>query len=123
MTPIDPRIQLSLERTMLSWTRTGLALMGFGFIVARLSLGPEDILILWVGIISILLGVAVNLLAGIEYSRYLKYLREENMFIETKYPLGKLLTFLLSGIGVLLSFYFIIRIPGDNFIKFFFKKL
>ena len=34
----DPRIYLAAERTFLSWIRTGLALMGFGFVVARFGL-------------------------------------------------------------------------------------
>ena len=35
--PDDPRVHFAAERTLLAWMRTGLALMGFGFVVARLS--------------------------------------------------------------------------------------
>ncbi|MEO8382426.1 MAG: DUF202 domain-containing protein [Acidobacteriota bacterium] len=35
---VDPRVPLALERTFLAWIRTGLAMMGFGFVVARFGL-------------------------------------------------------------------------------------
>ena len=38
LSAIDPRIPLAAERTFLAWVRTGLALMGFGFAVARFRL-------------------------------------------------------------------------------------
>ena len=34
---------LAAERTMLAWIRTGLALMGFGFVVARFGLFLQQI--------------------------------------------------------------------------------
>jgi len=34
----DPRIYLAAERTLLAWIRTGLTVMGFGFVVARFGL-------------------------------------------------------------------------------------
>lgn len=36
--PIDLRILQANERTLLAWVRTGLALMAFGFVIARLAL-------------------------------------------------------------------------------------
>ncbi len=35
---LDPRIYFAAERTLLAWVRTGLAMMGFGFVVARFGL-------------------------------------------------------------------------------------
>src|ERR1700730_18670532 len=34
----DPRVYMAAERTFLAWIRTGLALMGLGFVVARFGL-------------------------------------------------------------------------------------
>jgi len=34
----DPRVYFAAERTLLAWIRTGLAMMGFGFVVARFGL-------------------------------------------------------------------------------------
>ena len=31
----DPRVHFAAERTLLAWVRTGLAMMGFGFVVAE----------------------------------------------------------------------------------------
>ncbi|RIK82863.1 MAG: hypothetical protein DCC67_06650 [Planctomycetota bacterium] len=35
---IDPRVYFAAERTLLAWLRTGLALVGLGFVVARFGL-------------------------------------------------------------------------------------
>jgi uncharacterized protein (DUF302 family)/uncharacterized membrane protein YidH (DUF202 family) len=68
---------LAAERTLLAWIRTGLALMGFGFVVARFALFLQQIqllgaaraastagLSLWFGTALIAAGVAVNLFAA-----------------------------------------------------------
>src|SRR3954463_6405794 len=82
--PEDPRVRLAGERTLLAWVRTGLALMGFGFVIARFGLFLREVAAssggaapastgfsLWVGTGLVVLGVAVNLLAAAEQRRFL----------------------------------------------------
>src|SRR5262249_49151759 len=78
-----PRIHLAAERTLLAWVRTGLALMGFGFVVARFGLFLHEIAAvqgrpsspartnsLWIGVGLVGLGVWVLGTAAVRYRRY-----------------------------------------------------
>src|SRR5271155_3745305 len=78
---------LAAERTMLAWIRTGLALMGFGFVVARFGLFLRQLqvmqraaaaqsygLSLWFGTALIAVGVFVNLFAGWQHARLVRLL-------------------------------------------------
>src|SRR6267378_4141370 len=78
----DLRDYLAAERTLLAWIRTGLALMGFGFVVARFGLFLQELqaaqhapllqsygLSLWFGTALIAMGVVVNLFAVCEQSQ------------------------------------------------------
>jgi uncharacterized protein (DUF302 family)/uncharacterized membrane protein YidH (DUF202 family) len=73
---------LAAERTLLAWIRTGLALMGFGFVVARFGLFLKELevaqhtlsaqsygLSLWFGTALIAVGVMVNAFAGWHHLR------------------------------------------------------
>lgn len=77
---------LAAERTLLAWIRTGLALMGFGFVVARFGLFLQQLRVLqrgqtaqpvgwslWFGTVLIAAGVIVNTFAG---WRHLRLVRE-----------------------------------------------
>lgn len=78
----DVREYLAAERTLLSYIRTGLALMGLGFVVARFALFLKEFQLLrphlspasqtpgmshWLGTGLVILGVALNLFAVWEY--------------------------------------------------------
>lgn len=76
---------LAAERTLLAWIRTGLALMGFGFVVARFGLFLQQLQIaqhvssaqsyglsLWFGTVLIAAGIAVNLFSGWHHLRLIR---------------------------------------------------
>ena len=80
------RDYLAAERTVLAWIRTGLALMGFGFVVARFGLFLQQLRLidhapsvpsygvsLWFGTALIVMGVVVNLSSA---WRHLRLVRE-----------------------------------------------
>jgi len=82
---------LAAERTFLAWIRTGLALMGFGFVVARFGLFLQQIvtvegalstastgLSLWFGTALIGAGVIVNLFSIWNHLRLVRDLKKGN---------------------------------------------
>jgi putative membrane protein len=88
----DPRVYLAAERTLLAWIRTGLALMGFGFVVARFGLFLRELQAsnlgasfrspqspqgsLWFGTALVLMGVIVNVLAALQHTSLVQRLRK-----------------------------------------------
>lgn len=73
----DPRILQANERTLLAWVRTGLTLMAFGFVVARISVWlqlahPErdnNVAGTWIGILIVALGSACHLIGALRFVR------------------------------------------------------
>jgi len=81
----DPRVYMAAERTFLAWIRTGLALTGFGFVVARFGLflqatqpaldgasahGTGLSLPLGIGLIA--LGTIVTIVSAVRHRRYVR---------------------------------------------------
>jgi putative membrane protein len=115
----DPRIYMAAERTFLAWIRTGIAFMGFGFVVARFGLFLREIALannmtvaqpnkgfsMPVGIALIVAGILVNLIAAIQHHRYVKAL-DRGQF---RQAYGSAFIFLIAGflaiIGLAVAIY------------------
>ena len=122
----DPRIRLAGERTMLAWIRTGLSMMGFGFVVARFGVFLGEIantgqpgstrsttLSLWIGAGLIVLGVAVNVATALQHIQFLRRLDNAQPYEPSKWSLAVLFALLLAALGVGMVVY-LLSLPPTN---------
>ena len=105
---------------MLAWIRTGLALMGFGFVVARFGLFLQQIevmqkaspelsygLSLWFGTALIVAGVAVNVFAGWHHVQLVKELERGETSRSHRSTQAVAIAFFLALIGLAMAIYLI----------------
>ena len=111
---------LAAERTLLAWIRTGLALMGFGFVVARFGLFLQQLQIaehapsiqsyghsLWFGTALIGAGVAVNLLSGWHHLRLVRMMDQGEVARPQTTSLAVAASLFLALVGLAMAIYLI----------------
>jgi putative membrane protein len=112
----DSRLRLGLEQTLLAWVRTGLAMMGFGFVLARFGLFLEEFqqaqhkgstksvhLSLIFGVLLIVLGVAVNVVSAWMHRPYLVRFRTGETDLPATWKLAMALAGLSAVVGVTMA--------------------
>jgi uncharacterized protein (DUF302 family)/uncharacterized membrane protein YidH (DUF202 family) len=117
---------LAAERTLLAWIRTGLALMGFGFVVARFGLFLQQVqaveiqpssgslgLSLWFGTALILSGVIVSIAAGFRHLRLVRELDRGGTRGPHPALLAVLTALFLACVGIGMAIY-LISIRSSN---------
>jgi putative membrane protein len=95
--PVDSRFRdhAANERTLLAWIRTGIAMMAFGFAIARFALFLREVAQAspvhlnqvhglgssWLGVALVLLGLVTNAAAMARYARNRKQLLEVGLVV------------------------------------------
>jgi uncharacterized protein (DUF302 family)/uncharacterized membrane protein YidH (DUF202 family) len=120
-----PSDYLAAERTFLAWIRTGLALMGFGFVVARfglflqaLQIGQSSLqmrpygLSFWFGTALIVLGVIVNVVCAWNHIRLVRELNRGGTAFNRPSSLAITVAVVLAVLGLAMAIYLVsVRAP------------
>ena len=119
----DPRVYLAAERTFLAWIRTGLSLMGFGFVVARFGLFLRELsavrpdfhirssgFTIAIGAVLIMIGVVTNVVSTFRHLQVIAELkRGDSAIARPSYP-GIAVALILAALGAVIVVYmFFIR--------------
>ncbi|WP_274532464.1 YidH family protein [Sulfobacillus thermosulfidooxidans] len=101
----DPREILANERTFLSWLRTGISLMAFGFVVSKFNLflqihvhRPAEHGIL--GLVLVAGGVIIMIFATWQFRKNFLRLHQGNPLTDIRFSLLTGIVMILIGVGV-----------------------
>lgn len=105
---------------MLAWVRTGVSLMGFGFVVARFGLFLREMAIarglsetsqvgvsVWAGTGLLLAGVAANIVAGVRFATFARDFKNGRPLRLNRVGAELTLSLVLAVLGIGLAFYLV----------------
>src|SRR5262249_42911215 len=114
---------LALERTYLAWVRTGLAAMGFGFVVARFGLFLRELQpaaasgstswSVWFGTALIVMGVVANLLCAWSHRQLVQALDRGEMPRARPVAAYVLVALILALVGIAMAVYLVMFERGS----------
>lgn len=120
---VDLATEQAVERTLLAWVRTGLAIMGLGFVVARFGLflreavslsghlsPPVHRSSLIVGVLLIVLGAAALAVSAVRFVQTLRRLRRGQPAPLALAP-GLSVTLSLAIVGLALAVFLLVTAP------------
>ncbi|HTI50966.1 MAG TPA: DUF202 domain-containing protein [Planctomycetaceae bacterium] len=125
--PRDPRVNFAAERTLLAWIRTGLAMMGFGFVVARFGLFLRELasaqgatpptrvgLSLWIGTTLVLLGVVASVWAAVTHWRTVRRLERNEPLRFSPLSLAFVIAIALGLLGSVTALYLVFGLAAPR---------
>jgi putative membrane protein len=111
---------MAAERTLLAWVRTGLAMMGFGFVVARFGFFLRELAAttgrevsggrghsLWLGVALVLIGVLVLVVSAFHHYRYTRALAARESVGPPSSVFGLLVSVVLALLGLAMAWYLV----------------
>ena len=119
----DPRVFFAAEHTLLAWIRTGLTVMGFGFVVARFglfltllakesaqsaaSVASPSHFSSGIGIALVLLGAVSMIFAAIQHRGFVLSLPVDDIPRLRSRAFPVILALILGSLGLLLAIYLV----------------